>query len=300
MPELPEVETTIRALNKRVRGLIINDVWTNYNSPHYHGKQSVKDPKYFKKFKKEIIGKKFLKFERRAKNMIVRLSGDKSFLVHMKMTGHFLYGDFKKTRNVWRPNQRGALNDRMNQFIRMIFSLSNNKYLAFSDMRKFAKIHLLSKNQEKIELKKLGPEPLGKNFDHKIFAERLRLKPNWKIKTALMNPELVAGIGNIYSDEILWFSKIHPETLVKNIKTENFKIILKNLKIILKKSIKSGGDSMSDFRLLDGSPGKFQNFHKAYRQTDKKCSLKTCRGKIERKIINGRSAHFCNFHQKKL
>ena len=300
MPELPEVETTVLSLNKKIKGLAISDVWTSYNSLFHHGKENIKDPKYFKRFKKEIVGEKFLKFERRAKNILARLSHDKTFLVHMKMTGHFLYGDFKKSGGGWKPNQKGALNDPMNRFIRVVFSLSNDKFLAFSDLRKFAKIHLLSKVQEKNELGKLGPEPLGKNFDHKIFASRLQIRTNWKIKTAMMNSELVAGIGNIYSDEALWYAGIHPETLVKNLKEKHFKTILQNLQKILNESIKSGGDSASDFRGLNGAPGKFQNFHKAYRKTHEKCQKKNCSGIIERKVVNGRSAHFCNKHQKKL
>ncbi len=300
MPELPEVETTVRSLNKKIRGLAISDIWTNYNSSFYFGKPNIKNPAYFKEFKKEIIGEKFLKFERRAKNILIRLSGEKTILVHMKMTGHFLYGQFKKTGGKWSPTENGPLKDPMNRFIRVVFSLSDGKHLAFSDLRKFAKIHLLSKITEKNEFKKIGPEPLTKKFNAKIFSQQLNLKPNWKIKTALINQELVAGIGNIYSDESLWFAKIHPETLVKNLSLKNFETLLKVLKTILIKSIASGGDSDSDFRLLDGRPGKFQNFHRAYRQTDKKCSQKGCSGRIERKIINGRSAHFCNSHQKKL
>src|SRR3989344_459110 len=100
MPELPEVETTIRSLNRTVKGLRIIDVWSSYDSSFHHGKNNIKDVSYFKKFRKAVTGKKILSAERIAKNIIINLSGGISILVHMKMTGHFLYGKYKKKLKV--------------------------------------------------------------------------------------------------------------------------------------------------------------------------------------------------------
>src|SRR3990167_6194406 len=108
MPELPEVQTTVNGINRYIKGLVIKDVWTNYKSPYHKGKDNIKDPKFFRKFKKKIIGKKIIDAERRAKNVIINLSGGAVILVHMKMTGHLLFGDYVKKRisNEQSPNHK--------------------------------------------------------------------------------------------------------------------------------------------------------------------------------------------------
>lgn len=290
MPELPEVHTTATELNSLIKGKTITNVWTEYKSSYY--KNQIKDPAYFKKFKKIITGSKIVSVERRAKNILINLDNKETILIHMKMTGHLLYGKYKKTRGTWEPSQKGPLNDKMNGWIRLVFELSNNKHLALSDMRKFAKVTLEN------DLKHLGPEPLDKSFSLKKFKEQICKKPNRKIKTVLMNQELISGIGNIYSDEALWMSKIDPETLVKKLTDEKLKLLLKNIKEVLKKGIKLSGDSMSDYRRPDGTPGEFQKHHAVYQRKNLNCLRKDCNGKIERKVVNGRSSHFCPKCQK--
>ena len=286
MPELPEVETTVRGLKKTILGLIIKDVWTDLATKDSRQHDTVANPKYFKLFKKEVSGKKIKSVERQAKNILINLSGNKIILVHMKMTGHLLFNNKDK-------------------FVHIIFTLSGKNYLAFSDMRKFGKITLLDTKtaHETRHLKNIGPEPLDKNFTAKKLEERLKRKPGGKIKTVLMDQSIVAGIGNIYSDEILWQAGVHPERKVLTLlrrgsKGQEIKLIFKAMQKILTKSIKAGGDSMSDYRNLSGGKGKFQFYHKAYRQTGEKCRKRNCGGTIQRKMINNRSAHFCSVHQK--
>ena len=113
-----------------------------------------------------------------------------------------------------------------------------------------------------------------------------------------MDQSIVAGIGNIYSDEILWTAGVHPERRVKTLKDVEVKNMWKAMKVILKSSIKMGGDSMSDYRNVHGEKGRFQNAHKVYRRTKEKCLRKNCSGTIKRKVIGGRSGHFCDTHQK--
>lgn len=317
MPELPEVETTAGILNKVLPGLRISDVWSDYNSPFHSGKENIKNPAYFSKFKKAVTGKKILGSERRGKNVLINLEGEITILVHMKMTGHLLYGIYSKEHKAqetkhkqntgqqntkkekWVAVEPEELKDPFNRFIHLVFSLSNGKHLAFSDMRKFAKVFCFStKEKNSVEdLKKLGPEPLQKNFSYKIFLERLKQKPNRPIKEVLMNQEIISGIGNIYSDEILWLAGVHPKSPVKNLPEKILRKIFSGVRSVLKKGIKMGGDSMSDYRNPYGKKGRFQNCHKAYRQTGKKCSHKGCTGTIHRLKIGGRNAHFCYKHQ---
>ena len=300
MPELPEVETTSQMLNKRIRGLVINDVWTDYDSSFHKGKNNIKDKRYFKYFRKSLIDRKILCVRRRAKNVLIDVSGNKTILTHMKMTGHFLYGEYSYDEKNWSPVNAGPLKDSFNRFVHLVFTLSNGKHLVLSDMRKFAKVFVFDtdKTNETGDISKLGPEPLDKNFSYKDFKDRLLKKPAGKIKTVLMNQEIISGIGNIYSDEALWASGIHPETKVKNIEENDLKSLFKNVIKILKQSISVGGDSMSDYRNPDGIKGGYQNSHKVYRRAGEKCLRKDCEGTIKRIKVGGRSAHFCDCHQK--
>ena len=298
MPELPEVETTVRGLQKEVIGLQITDVWTDLDTKDKRKSDTVANPKFFKLFKKEIIGRKIVKAERRAKNILIHLSGGKTILIHLKMTGYLFYGKDPKIK-----------------YAHVIFSLSNKtsprpspykgegvRYLVFSDLRKFGKMTLLNTEQvpESKHLKDLGPEPLARDFTLEKFKQRILKKPNGKIKTVLMNQALVVGIGNIYSDEILWRAEIHPERKVQNIKIAEYEKMWKAIKETLKKGIDFGGDSMSDYKNIYGLNGAFQLHHEAYRRTGELCRHKKCQNKksvIIRKMVNNRSAHFCSKHQ---
>ncbi|MDB5266794.1 MAG: Formamidopyrimidine-DNA glycosylase [Parcubacteria group bacterium] len=283
MPELPEVQTTVNGLNKTVKGRRIINVWTEYKSAHPMHKGSIKEPAFFRSFKKKVIGQKILKAERRAKNILLHLSGGHTILVHMKMTGHFVYDP--------KPGY---------PFVHLIFNLDNRKDLVFSDMRKFAKVTVLDTAtlSDSPHLSHLGPEPLDKNFQFLVFRSRLMKKPKGKIKSVLMDQTVVAGIGNIYSDEILWLGNVHPLSIVEKIPEKNMKLMFTAMKDTLKKGIDFGGDSTSDYRNIKGERGKFQATHNAYQMNNKKCKKRGCPGILERMIVGGRSAHFCPVHQK--
>jgi len=299
MPELPEVTTTVNGLNEVLPRLTITDIWTDYFLRTKNKRtDTIKNKKYFEYFKKEIVGEKVKKAERRGKNVLIHLTHGKTILIHMKMTGHLLYGKYKKSGETWRSEDK-LLRVPFNQFVHLVFTMSNGKHLAFSDMRKFAKVVLFETDSRDTtsHLADLGPEPLD-DLTLETFKTRLQTKPEGKIKTVLMDQSVIAGIGNIYSDEILWETGIHPERKVKKLKEIEIKDMLKAMKKILLASIKMGGDSMSDYRDIYGQKGNLQNAHKVYRRVGEKCSKKNCSGKILRKIIGGRSSHFCSNHQK--
>ncbi|MEK9171798.1 MAG: DNA-formamidopyrimidine glycosylase [Patescibacteria group bacterium] len=282
MPELPEVQTTVNGLNKTVRGKRIIAVSTTYNSKFYKNKEEVKNPAFFRRFRKRVVGQKILKAERRAKNILIHLTGGYSILAHMKMTGHFVYD---------RPNY---------PFVRLDFKLGNGKHLVLSDMRKFAKVTLVktSELEKSLHLKHLGPEPLEKVFKFEVFKSQVLKRSKGKIKQVLMDQGLISGIGNIYSDEILWRSGVHPLSHPGRIPEQNLRAMFKAIKETLRKGIDFGGDSMSDYRNIMGEKGNFQNHHHAYRQIGCACAKKRCGGVIKRIIVGARSAHFCSVHQK--
>lgn len=299
MPELPEVQTTVDGINDKAKGLTITDVWTDYDSPFHYGKDNVKNPKYFSIFKKNAIGGKITGAERRGKNILIHLSNGRTILAHMKMTGHFMYGKYQLDKNTWRPIEKDSpLTDPFNRHIRILFTLSNGKHLAFADTRKFAKIFIFDtgKHHEIADLADLGPDPLTKSFSAKVMEARLMSRKNWKIKQALLDQEVIAGIGNIYSDEMLWSAGIHPLSIVAKIPPDKVKRLHKAMIDVLKKGLDFGGDSTSDYRNIHGLPGKFQHKHNVYRRAGKPCPKKDG-GTIERTKVGGRSAHFCPVHQ---
>lgn len=287
MPELPEVQTTASGLHRAVVGLRIHKIWTDYRSHYFKGSQNIKDPEYFNYFKKEVINKKIISVTRRAKNVLINLEKNRTVVIHMKMTGHLLYGDYDKE-------------DPYNRFIRLIFHLSNGKNIELCDARRFAKVAVEKTDTiyDSVHLKDLGPEPLEKSFTFEKFLERIHKKKSWKIKPTITDQTIIAGIGNIYADESLWRAGIHPESLVGKIAKEDLGKLFVAIKTVLKKGIDFGGDSMSDYRNIHGKRGRFQEKHMAYQRKGEKCLKKGCGGVIERIVVTGRGTHFCNKHQR--
>lgn len=308
MPELPEVQTTVDGLNKTVKGKKIVDVWTDIavespSLPHHH--TSTKSAAFFSQFKKLIVGAKILKAERRAKNIFIHLDNGQSIWIHMKMTGHMMYGSYmldKKTSQ-WVPakdEKNEALRDPFNKYLHTVFSIQHSagavKQLVLSDLRKFAKVTILPTKDVDNALD-IGPEPLTKEFTLELCTAQVSKRPTRAIKEVLLDQKIIAGIGNIYSDEALWLAGIHPLRLVKNISKPEMKKLYEAIKVVLEKGIDFGGDSTSDYRDINGERGKFQAQHNAYRMTGKPCKKKDG-GIIERIPFSGRGAHFCPVHQK--
>ncbi len=307
MPELPEVETTVKGIQKQIVGLTITDVWTDLavkNQATKHYRDTLKDADFFAYFKKEVVGQKITGAQRRAKNILIELRNKQTILIHMKMTGHMMTGmyDYDKKKNTWTVSpleKNDALRDPYNRFIHVVFSLSSNKQLVLCDARKFAKVTLLHNNaSHKTHLGTIGPEPLDKKFAETNFKDRLQKKMSGKVKTVLLDQSIIAGIGNIYSDELLFLAGIHPERKVCDITNAEFKKMYDAMHTVLLKGIDFGGDSTSDYRNILGEKGTFHGTHNVYRKTKTSCGKKGCRGIIERKMIGGRSAHYCPEHQK--
>jgi formamidopyrimidine-DNA glycosylase len=182
----------------------------------------------------------------------------------------------------------------MNRFLHLIFWLDNGEMLALSDLRKFAKAELWSEKDLKKHLESLGPEPLEKGFTFPKFRAVLEGKRG-KIKTVLMDQTVIAGIGNIYSDEILFYAKVHPLKDASLLSEKEKKNIYDSIKKVLNLGVKLKGESFSDYRRISGEKGYYDRARKVYRRTGEECS---CGGKIERIKIGGRSAHFCPKCQK--
>ena len=274
MPELPEVETTIRALRKKVVGAIFTNVWCDTLS-------IIKNP--FSEFQKKIKGKEIKQIRRIGKNIIFDLSNHSILLVHQKMTGHLLYGKWKKDKKGWVSTK--ALQDPINRFLHILFFLDTGYQLALSDMRKFAKVEFL----EQIDLT-IGEDALAISLNN--FKKKVKRKKG--IKTILMDQSILAGIGNIYSDEVLFEAKVHPLKQGNSLTEKELQRIYQAMKKVLKKAIIEKGTSFSDYRTPDGTKGGFLKFIKVYHK--KECPI--CLGQIKKVKIGSRTAHFCDKCQK--
>ena len=285
MPELPEVETTVNGLNKKVLNRTFVDIWSDW-------KKLIKKPNNFEKFKKELKGKKVKKVWRRAKNIIFDLSSDYSLLIHQKMTGHILVGGWKLENRIWKPIKNGPLSEKINLYIHLLFKLDNGEMIALSDVRKFAKAELW-KTKDLLNSKEfmgLGPEPLEKDFSFKKFQNLFKGKKG-KVKQIIMKPEFIAGIGNIYASEALWWAKIHPGKDISKLNEKKLKSLYNSIRKVLTKGIKLGGDSFSDYRNVEGKKGDFEDESRVYQKENEKCVR--CKTLIEKIIIGGRSSFFC-------
>ncbi|MDP4001552.1 MAG: DNA-formamidopyrimidine glycosylase family protein, partial [bacterium] len=306
--------TIVRELRKDLVGLRFKDAWTDWaKTLHQAGG--------LERFKKEIRNKKILSVRRRAKYIVLDIEGKKTIFIHQKMSGHLLYGKWsrflprhkvgvKKSRILdsdkaesgefkvgqWVSTIPGPLrDDRNNQYIRVIMGLNNGYQLALADLRRFGKIILVDdkKVDDLKEIRELGPEPLEISFSEfkKLFTNK-----KGRVKQVIMDPHFIAGIGNIYADEILWRANLHPISRVEHLDDKDLKIIYMAMVSILKSAIKHKGSSMDDYRTPSGTKGNFQNLHKAYHRTGEKCSRKDG-GVIKRLKLGGRSGHFCPVHQ---
>lgn len=306
MPELPEVHTTVTGLQKVLPGLSIKDIWTDMWSSAKLSKNTIKDRSYFPYFQKYVRDQNITGVRRRAKHILIDLENGFTMIIHMKMTGHLMYGKYTQNKNydgrqwAWVPVEKDSpLNDPYNRHIHVVFTLSDKHHLVFCDSRKFGTIVVEKTDTLHIErFKHLGPEPLETDFTLQNFKERVMKSPARPIKTVLMDQTIIAGIGNIYSDEMLHRAHIMPTRIPKSLNETEWKLLFKAMKEVLLKGIDFGGDSTSDYRNIEGARGAFHENHLVYLRTKESCRTRGCTGFIEKKTIGGRSAHFCRSCQK--
>ncbi len=288
MPELPEVQTTVNGINETLRGAVITQIW--------HDWANMFRDNSFKEVKKVVVGATITHAARRGKHILIHLSNHHTLIVHMKMTGHLMVGTYTKTRTGFVPTDTSSpLADPFNRFIHVVFGLQDGRSLVFCDARKFGKvsIEITEHLQHSPLLAHLGPEPLDIDTTAILFKTQLCKKPQGKVKQVLLDQSIIAGIGNIYSDELLWLSKVHPESKIESIPTKLFPILFKNTQKVLRDGLTFGGDSTSDYRNIHGEAGTSHKHHIVYQRKGERCLRRGCDGIIVRKVIGSRGAHFC-------
>jgi len=292
MPELPEVQTIVDDLNKKILKRRITRVWCD--SP------SLIKGAGLEKFRSAMSGAIIRKIERRGKNIFIHLGAHKKDLllvVHLKMTGHFLVGKWKLINGSWKSAAKGFHSEKVNGYIHLMFYLDDGRMLALSDVRKFARV-LLGKPEEiraHPHIKNLGPEPLDRSFTEKKFEALLKSRSG-RIKQALMDQKVIAGVGNIYSDEILWRAKISPLRRADSLGHKESAAIFGGMRSVLARAVRLRGSSINNYRDTFGRKGGYGEARLVYGREGEKCFR--CGAIIRRIKIGGRSASFCPKCQK--
>ena len=289
MPELPEVEVVKRSLINKTQNLIVKAVKINDGRLRY---------KINRNKIKKIIGLKFKKISRRSKYLLFFFNKDIVMLVHLGMTGKFFFVN-RKSKKYKTSFYYEIDEEKDNKHDRIIFDLSNNQKLIYNDIRKFGFIKFINRLNldQNIHLKHLGPEPLSAKFNTGYFKNYIKGKER-TIKDLLMDQKFISGLGNIYVNEILFFSGVRPAKKIKKLTNFEIKKIIEFSKKIISKAIALGGSSIKNFSSSSGKKGSFQQHFSVYGKKDEDCSNVKCEGKIKKIVIANRSSFFCNKCQK--
>ncbi len=261
MPELPEVETIKKDLEKVILGKKIVRVIVNRDAV-------IREPSAAK-FKQGLEGQTIKNILRRAKVLILELSGGKSLVIHLKMTGQLVYpGGGDKSR--------------------VAFELSDGKTLDFNDQRLFAELRLLDDWRSLKFIRELGPEPFeisAARFKEMLSAKKTRIKP------LLLDQTFIAGIGNLYAAECLFRAKIDPLRPASSLSGPEIRLLLAQIKQVLEEAIKAGGSSIDDYVRVSGRKGDFVRHHRVYGRQNRPCFV--CNTPIKRSVVGGRGTFFC-------
>jgi formamidopyrimidine-DNA glycosylase len=286
MPELPEVEVTRRALTPHLVGRRIREVVTT-------------KPSYFfltapRRLKERLSGRRIVVLERHGKYLVCGLDDGARLLLHLGMTGQLFVAGSRSARLLLRehkstldPEQQPHF--RPDRHTHLVLSFSDGPPdVYFRDIRKFGKVALLEPGESDPRLDKLGVDALAAKGSELHAAARTRQIP---VKSLLLEQSVVAGIGNIYADEALFFAGVRPTRSARSVTRAEYDAIAAAVKRVLKRAIVRGGSSIDDFVRPDGSDGGYQKERKVYAREGEPCSR--CRAPIERIVIGQRSSHYC-------
>lgn len=279
MPELPEVETIKKQLKSFLIGKKIVQI-------------KVLSKKQFSDNPKLVIGEKIIDVQRRAKLIVIKLSNNKNLLIHLKLNGQLVWVDNSANERLVELKKPVPTIGRFlpSKSTRVIFQIGKGK-LFFNELRKFGWIRFFSDKELEKELSRYGVEPFSKKFTLDYLKD-IFAKTNQAIKLILLDQKKIAGIGNIYANEALFLSKIHPQTTAKVLKTSQINRLRENIIKVLKLGLKYGGTSDEYYLKPDTTLGRYQNYFFVYGKKGEKCPR--CSAKIKRIEIGGRGTFFCS------
>src|SRR6266550_2315744 len=281
MPELPEVETVARDLRPRLVGATIvgaRSSWARTLRTH--------DPI---SFGEAVAGRTIEAVGRRAKQLVIELSGEAALTIHLKMTGQLFVVPAETPED---------------PYVRLVLELADGRELRFRDIRKFGKVGLYGRDPITGDLvaevggaavfAAIGPEPLGDEFRIRDFRRRLRRRRG-RLKPLLLDQSFLAGIGNIYADEALWAARLHPLRPAKSLRPIDEMRLYAAIRQVLSEAVERRGSSIDDYTAPDGD-GAMQERLQVYQRTGEPCPR--CGRPIRRIVVGGRATHFCSWCQR--
>lgn len=318
MPELPEVESIRRGLEKvLIEQKILSVEVISGKIVSSNSNIRIVDKEKVKEFKKGLLNKKITHLKRRAKNIIIELEDKSIILIHLKMTGQLVYEpkdsqiknkDTIKSVKIKQNKEANIIagghpidvsytNPLPNKHTHIIIKLESGT-LFYNDVRKFGYVLYYQNQLEAINnghFVDLGAEPLDSDFSIDYFKKRI-ISKNKSIKSSLLSQEIVVGVGNIYADEVCFASKINPNRNCQSLTDSEVENLYTNIKKILRDAIQQGGSSISDYLLSDGSRGNYARSHKVYGKAGEPCYI--CNTPLSKTLISTRTTVYCDRCQK--
>ena len=287
MPELPEVEIVKRSLKNNVKYKKIKKIIITNRNLRF---------KIQKNFEKLLEGRLITNVSRFSKYIILTLDNNNHCLIHLGMSGTLHLVNYKKNEKITNLSfYHSKTLPKKHNHIKIKFS---NFTIVYNDPRRFGFFKLLNNKKELKEFfLRSGPEAISSKFNFKYIRYNF-INKRKNIKNFLLDQRFVSGIGNIYANEILFYSKINPLKIANKITNNEINKLVKYSKLVLNLAIKFGGSSIRDFKNAKGISGLFQNKFKVYNRENKNCVSKKCKGKINKIFISNRSSFFCKFCQK--
>lgn len=281
MPELPEVETVARDLRQRIVGATIVGARCSWaRTLRTHSPEA---------FARAVADRRVEAVGRRAKLVVIELSGDAALTIHLKMTGQLFVVPADAPED---------------PYIRLVLELADGREVRFRDIRKFGKIGLYGRDPASRELvaevggaavfAAIGPEPLDPDFTLRDFRRRLRRRKG-RLKPLLLDQSFLAGVGNIYADEALWTARLHPLRSVRTLRPPDERRLFEAVRSILVEAIERRGSSIDDYTAPDGD-GSMQEQLQVYQRTGEPCPR--CGRAVKRLVIGARSTHLCSWCQR--
>ncbi|MGG2064099.1 DNA-formamidopyrimidine glycosylase [Bacillus sp. S14(2024)] len=269
MPELPEVENVRRTLEKLVKGKTIEEVIVTYP-------KLVKEPDDAELFKEMLRGETIEKVERRGKFLLIYVTRY-VIVSHLRMEGKYMLHE---------------ANDLVDKHTHVRFRFTDGTELRYKDVRKFGTMHLFEKGTELtvMPLADLGPEPFSGELTPAYLRERMQ-KTARKVKVVLLDQRIVVGLGNIYVDEVLFRSRIHPEREASSLTNEEFETLYKEIVATLTEAVERGGSTIRTYMNSQGQIGSFQERLYVYGRKGEPCV--TCGTALEKTVVGGRGTHYC-------
>jgi formamidopyrimidine-DNA glycosylase len=278
MPELPEVETVRQGLLPVMKGKVIRETAVNFA-----GLRWPFPPLMAERLRDVLV----LGLRRRSKYLLLDLSSRETLLIHLGMSGRMTVSGHQ-VGEFYHPHPAAQKHDHV------VMTMQDGARVTFNDARRFGAMDLMSTEEAEAHplLARLGPEPLGNEFNESHLADRLagRRTP---IKSALLDQSNVAGLGNIYVCEVLFRAGLHPARLSGDLSGPEVAALVPLIRDVLGEAILAGGSSLRDYRQADGELGYFQHNFRVYSREGQPCVRAGCAGHIERIVQSGRSSFFC-------